>query len=488
VTRRADSCTPNSNYMSHRVRRNWQAWEDIGLSGQVLRWIREGVTIPLLNNRPPTPFNQVVSLLDATPEQLTFVEAELARFVETGAWERTTRSKYVSRLFLVAKPCNNQWRFIVDLRHMNNFCVKKRLRMESMLGVRHLTRKGDYMFSFDLKDGFYALGIVPELRDFLTINVRGQLYRLARLPMGWSLSPYHFCAFTDTFVRHLRQPDPGGFTTDQGRPTQKDGKSRPSKRFLRHKRWRGARILPYIDDFLLFAATRDLALALRQRVDRLLTSLGLLRHPSKGFWEPTQYGHHRGIDIDTTTCYFFAPAARQQARQLLQRATRTSRWLHVKELQSFAGQGKYLILAIPAARFFMREVHSVLGDKWGGRVRLAPHLRRDLQWWTQVPSHANSKNIHRPVESACIHCDSSGYGWGAILNGGLEARGFWGPKDEHRYISWKELKAVRLAVLSFLPHLVGRNILLHQDNHAVCYVLAGLTSRSPEMINELRRL
>jgi hypothetical protein len=62
-----------------------------------------------------------------------------------------------------------------------------------------------------------------------------------------------------------------------------------------------------VGDFLLFAATRALALALRQRVDHLLTILGLLRHPSKGFWEPTQYGHHLGIDIDTATCYFFAP-------------------------------------------------------------------------------------------------------------------------------------------------------------------------------------
>jgi hypothetical protein len=112
-----------------------------------------------------------------------------------------------------------------------------------MLGVRYLTRKVDYMFSFDLKDGFYALGIVPEQRDFLIVNARGQLYRLASLPMGWSLSPYHLCAFTDTFVRHLRQPDPGGFTTHQGGPTQPDG-DKPSKRFLRHTRWRGAKILP----------------------------------------------------------------------------------------------------------------------------------------------------------------------------------------------------------------------------------------------------
>jgi hypothetical protein len=42
-----------------------------------------------------TPFNQGVSLLDATPEQLTFVEAELARIVETGAMEPTTYIKYV---------------------------------------------------------------------------------------------------------------------------------------------------------------------------------------------------------------------------------------------------------------------------------------------------------------------------------------------------------------------------------------------------------
>jgi hypothetical protein len=86
----------------------------------------------------------------------------------------------------------------------------------------------------------------------------------------------------------------------------------PSKRFLRHTRWRGAKILPHVDDFLLFAATRALALAFRQCVDRLLTSLSLLRHSSKGFWEPTQYGHHLGIDIDTTTYYFFTQAPKLQ--------------------------------------------------------------------------------------------------------------------------------------------------------------------------------
>jgi hypothetical protein len=82
----------------------------------------------------------------------------------------------VSTLFLVAKPGINQWRFVFDLRHPKNFYVRKRLRMKSLQGVRHLTRRGDCMFSFDLKDGFYALGIVPEQREFLIVNLRGQLY------------------------------------------------------------------------------------------------------------------------------------------------------------------------------------------------------------------------------------------------------------------------------------------------------------------------
>jgi hypothetical protein len=45
-----------------------------------------------------------------------------------------------------------------------------------------------------------------------------------------------------------------------------------------------------------------------------------------------------------------------------------------------------------------------------------------------------------------------------------------------------------LAVLSFVPHIAGRNILLHEDDEAVCFVSAGLTSRSLEMMEKLRRL
>eukprot|EP00873_Tetraselmis_striata_P011443 jgi/Tetstr1/431707/TSEL_021232.t1 len=137
------------------------------------------------------------------------------------------------------------------------------------------------------------------------------------------------------------------------------------------------------------------------------------------------------------------------------------------------------------ARFYLRVLHDVVGSKWGGRlVRMTHQLRRDLQWWTAVPTQSNGCPIHRPMETAYVHCDSSGFGWGAVLNGRLEAREFRGAADERRHITLKEMKAVQLAVEPFLPHLAGRRVLLHEDNQAVCNVLVGLTSRSPEMMEE----
>eukprot|EP00873_Tetraselmis_striata_P014463 jgi/Tetstr1/434727/TSEL_023780.t1 len=424
-------------------------------------------------------FDQGVSFNDATPAQLKFLTAELRRFTAAGAWEKSSCAWWVSRAFCVPMPGDNQWRFIIDLRVLNTFCARKRLRMETLMGVRHLTAKGDYMFSFDMQDGFYAMGIAPSDRDYFTVNIRETLYRLCGLPMGWSLSPYYFTTFTMTFVKHIRSaPTPAA-----------PGNVPRSRRWLRRGRWRGARILPYVDDFLMFASSEPEALELR--VADLLDNMGLLRNPAKGLWEPVQYGQHLGVDIDTATGYLYAPVDKlqrlaRQAKQLLQRAARDARWLPVRELQSLVGRAQYLFLAFPAARFYLRELHDVVGPKWGGRVRITHQLRRDLQWWTAVPTQANGRPIHRHMETAYMHCDSSGYGWGAVLNGRVEARGFWGAADERQHITWKELKAVRLAVESLLPHLAGRRV-MYEDNQAVCIVLAGLASRSPTMMAELRK-
>eukprot|EP00873_Tetraselmis_striata_P037165 jgi/Tetstr1/457429/TSEL_004213.t1 len=122
------------------------------------------------------------------------------------------------------------------------------------------------------------------------------------------------------------------------------------------------------------------------------------------------------------------------------------------------------------------------GARWEKRRRAAPYGAAGLA----RPVCA----IRRPINNlAAEHHRFGGFTCtSAVLNGHLEARGFWGPGDERQYITWTELNAVQLAVESFMPHLAGRRVLLHEDNHAVYKLLAGLTSRFPEMTAEQRWL
>eukprot|EP00873_Tetraselmis_striata_P034755 jgi/Tetstr1/455019/TSEL_041876.t1 len=91
-------------------------------------------------------------------------------------------------------------------------------------------------------------------------------------------------------------------------------------------------------------------------------------------------------------------------------------------------------------------------------------LRRDLEWWSAFPTHSNGRPIYKPVETVYyMHIDSSGYGY-------------------------KELKAAQYTVFTFLSELRGRHVPLHEDTMGVVYILANLTSRSPLLMTELRKL
>jgi hypothetical protein len=353
---------------------------------------------------------------DATQPRLDFLATELPRFEACGAWERAYNTRYVSRMFLVPKPGVNKWRLIIDLRELSSYCAEFKMSCETLKHLRHMSRSGDYFVSLDLADGCYTLGIREEDRDFFTVNYRGKLWRLAFLPMGWSGSAYYFCKLTQAFTNNLRQA-PTPMTANTATPYK------PSRRFLRNVRWRGVRLLPYMDDFMFMASSYEAAILLRDRVETLLHQLGLQRNPDKGMWQPTQVGNHLGLTVDLLNSEFRAPtdklqALAKQASALFGRAATTARWLPARQLAAFAGKAQFLYLAIAPARFFLREQRCVHATRkgWGGRVRMTHLLKRDLEWWRTVPDHHNGRSIYMPIETAYLHADSSGYGWGAVLN------------------------------------------------------------------------
>ena len=258
---------------------------------------------------------------------------------------------------------------------------------------------------------------------------------------------------------------------------------------------RGLRLLPYVDDFLVLSRPES-ALEERDYVQAVLNLLGLARQPSKGCWEPTQTLEHLGLGINTRRGIFYVAPERLQrissaGRQLLCAAARNRALVPRKQLAAFTGLCQSVYLAVPPARHFLRSLHDCCaagGKDWNSRVRLSSAARTDAQWFIDLPPSNNGRQIWRSPHSALLHTDASKLGWGAVLNWRSPVRGFWHPHQRRQHITMLEAKALRFAVEAFLPQLRSRHVLLREDNQAVCAMLQSWTSRSPALMQELRKL
>ena len=482
----------------------------------MLRWIREGARCEWLQG-PPPPFNNGISLAgpsDLSAAQSAFLEAEVQRCYETGAWEDAPMDEraHVSRVHLVTKkvPAGSppKWRVVVDLRPTNAFCVPRSCHYETLRALGRLARRGDWMLSFDVDSAYHHVGVHREHRRYMTFalppapgspaGAPPRYIRCAALPFGWSASPLIFTKVMRVMVRLLRSPMAP--TLERARRRTAGGRAVVLRLHrsdhVAGPRSTGIRCLPYVDDFLCIARTRGEAWACKARVEQVLRMLGIRRHPTKGWWdEPTQRLEHLGLDVDTEAGLFRVPPSKLaklmgQARDVIGLAAREARLVPVRLLAGFVGYAQSVYLACPSARFYLRELHDVMGTRtsWDARVRLTRQALRDLRWWAQIGRADVSRAIWRSPTDRTLHCDASHLAWGGVLDGTVPAQGMWTGRERGRHINYLELLAVHHTLAAFLDRLEGQSLLLWEDNMTIVHVLTNRTTRSPELMHLLRRV
>ena len=103
----------------------------------------------------------------------------------------------------------NGWaRLVLDCRHINACLFKYKFRMEDSSVARHMFKKGDWVFSFDLKSAYHHLEIFEAHRKFLGFSCvfQGKLtyFVFNVLPFGLSTAGFIFTKMLRPVISHWR--------------------------------------------------------------------------------------------------------------------------------------------------------------------------------------------------------------------------------------------------------------------------------------------
>ena len=165
---------------------------------------------------------------------------------------------------------------VIDLSSLNKFIVNEHFQLENLSCLKTLLLPGDFMTNIDLKDAYLSASIHKTSRTFLRFLRKGTSYQFKALPFG-------LCSAPRIFTKVLK----------------------PVTAFLRRK---AIRVLIYLDDFLLLAATVEEAVKNTQLVVSLLQSLGFTINPKKSLLIPTQAITFLGFQIDSMRMMLSLPA------------------------------------------------------------------------------------------------------------------------------------------------------------------------------------
>lgn len=465
VPKAATDASVPSPYAS--VRAALQDWRAIGASPWVLSTLRDGLRLPW--RAPPPPYR--ARPIHQPPEVQAWGAHEIQRwvtrrFARKAKASEARKAQWAAASFvtdIARKP-----RLVVDLSHVNGSLGDRPFKYETLASFVSRLAPGDHMVSWDVSDAFHHVPLHPDESFRLAFMVGDDLYFPLSMPFGLKLAPW-------VLTKVLRP-------------------------VLAWLRMRGFTILGYMDDFASIATgvrpgSRPAATAARAAAVALFRRLGIQIHPTKGAVVGTTMLDVLGFRIDTVRQLLLLPPTRLDkvvgaAHSLLRAAASHRRWVRLRALQRFCGLAVSCGAAIPLARFHLHALYKCLaGNSRRSQLQLSTAAMTETTWWSRLGSSAEvGRALWEQPVVAELTTDACGYGWGAVLNRSVPARGFFSLADQAMHINVQELLALDKALDCF-PSIKGPGTLrIRLDSAVNVAVVNNMTSRSPALMAVLTRI
>lgn len=350
--------------------------------------------------------------------------------------------QFLSDFFYLPKP-DNSYRFILNLKRLNNYIVTEHFKLENHKTAINLLEKGYYMTTIDLKDAYYLLSIDEADRKYLRFYFNNKYYEFTCLPFGLNIAPFIFTKLLKPVVTLMRSA--------------------------------GYMSVIYLDDILLMG---DSFLSCRNHFElmsKVLQYLGFIKHDKKCIDFPTQRCKWLGLIFDSSKMTLELPSEkRQEMKKLIEKFCNLKR-CKIREFARFIGCMISCCVAMEFGwlytKFFEKLKISALernGNNFDAFMDLCPN-HPDFLWWTSNIL-IGTKNIEYRPFALEIFTDASLSGWGAVC-GTDKARGFWTSEERKHNINFLELKAAYFGLKCLATDYHDCLILMRIDNTtAICYI------------------
>lgn len=345
----------------------------------------------------------------------------------------------------VATRANGKQRLILDLRHVNDYLMVPKFRMESLSVLTDLADLEDLMFSLDLASGYHQVDIDPRFFTYLGFEWKGTFYAYTVLPFGLASAPWCFTKIMRSVSSHLR--------------------------------FKGLRLINYLDDFLFLSSLLNSS-EHRALVLSTFKAAGLAINTAKSHLDFSTRLTHLGFVIDLGLGRFEVPEDRWSAFQSLVAEALAATSFRVRLISRIAGHISSMLLALgPIALIRSRQCHSFVSQHSLNFITTLPlGLLAELQFWSSISRTHFSQKIWPPPFCAdlVIWCDAGAVSWGAYLKGhNLTAQGFFPPHLTHTTSSstLRELWGFLHSLQSFAHLLKDRSVQVFSDNYNVVSII-----------------
>ena len=410
--------------------------------------IGEGYRIPFLTAPPGTMLRNNRS----AREHESFVSKAIKELLDTGRIrELETPPLVVNPLSVSSK--NGKERLILDLRHVNKYVYKQKIKFDDWKIMEQFLTEGGFVFSFDIKQGYHHIDMHPDSVPYLgfswEIDGVTKYFVFVVLPFGLTSAPFIFTKIVRVLV----------------------------------KLWRGhgVRICVFIDDGLGAKKNKSVARMDANLVRYSLEYSGFVANVEKSHWEPSQELTWLGVTVNLASGSFSISNEREKSlMSTLEFVCKKLPFTSARKLSNLAGKimsTKWVLGDITHLK--TRHLYRVIEGRytWDKTISLNQHCQAitEIVYWKNNFQSLNTRKLNQhTVPTVTVASDASSSGLGAHTQAGSKEAIIhknFSPQECGTSSTYREVYAILFALSSLKYIHKGETILWYTDNWAASKII-----------------